>query len=423
MAVGRGDLRRGHGAQSLVIWSVAFPMALAGAGVTAWLLSPTPNDLVRIDGGLTAPRGDWVRIEGRARYRRMSVASFLFNARSGRSIALPVFFLAAWPTRFSLDGKMALIDGLSGDSDAPWRLLVANLEAPQPRLQPTNIVLAGISESCLSPSGNRVAVRSKDTVSVIDLSTERTLAATTLDSPGRFFFEDEDTIRLFRSFVPSLDKALTSIPLHEFRISERKLKKTGEVPRATGTVFQLRFDSGRGQLIGLENDRRRLTLRNRLSGDLLQILSDGPRLAQFLPLASGRIAATETEDGHLRLHQFGANGRSAKPIDLGEFRRAALLGEISVGRLLVAAGRGPDKGPPQGRFSILLLVDLATGIVSRQEEGLAPLSPWEWFFSPTLPPANELGPPRTKYFLDEKGALVFFDAATGARRQILPKPR
>src|SRR5258708_28098207 len=74
---GRTDLRRGHRILSLVLWSVLLPAAMILAGYTRWFESPSPQDLVTVEGVVSSPVGSWIALYGRAAHRGGYLPGFL----------------------------------------------------------------------------------------------------------------------------------------------------------------------------------------------------------------------------------------------------------------------------------------------------------------------------------------------------------
>lgn len=418
VAVGRTDLRRGHGAQSLTIWGVLLPLTLAGAGATYWLLTPAPSDLI-VSQVSAAPAGEWIAISGPARHRGDVRATFLLNSKSAACLLTGLGWSWGDEPVFSPDGRMALWYVLERGPVPSIRLWRAELENEHPRPRATTITAFG--DLSFSPSGRRIAILEANTLSIVELDSEKTLAAVRIPGDARnLFFLDEDTVRLYVRWAGPLRNNETSSPLYEFRIADRKLEKTGEVPRPPDERLLIRYEAGGSRLFALEGHRR-LTLRDGRNGHLLSTLSESGPINVFLPLSEKSVVTCGVENRSLTLRRVSLDGRRLGAVSLPGYDFANLTGLDSSGRLLVSARQSsiPDG---TGKNWNLLAIDTTADLVVSQTPGLVPLSSL-WFFSPTLPPATELGAPWTKYFLDEKGALVFYDAATRERRQILPKPR
>jgi hypothetical protein len=325
---------------------------------------------------------------------------------------------------FSPDGRTAL--GWDLESDAPlWRLRKADLATASPELRPLTIVAEGWPTLCFSPSGKRIAIRAGRNLSVFDLASEKTIAAVRLESDAvlSLFFADEQTIRLFLPRVRQGDRSTREAPLFEFRIADKKLDRTGEVPRQRGDRLELWYEAGGARLVALDSNRTRLTLRHGRTGELLGTISRGPKLSSLLPVAGGALAALESADGALRLHRFAVDGTRLGEVDLGPFRPGVICGQAADGRLLVAASSGRAAGDSWRRDWTLLGIDVPSGRVISRENGLAPMEPWRWMVNPVLPSGEELGSASARLFIDGNGALVLYDAVAGARTRILPKSR
>src|ERR1700681_1470419 len=81
---GRTDLRRGHRILSIVLWSALLPASLVLAGYTWWFKSPSPQDLVSVEGVVPAPAGPWIALYGLAAHRGGYLPGVLVNTGSGR---------------------------------------------------------------------------------------------------------------------------------------------------------------------------------------------------------------------------------------------------------------------------------------------------------------------------------------------------
>jgi len=238
VAAGRTDLRRGHGAQSLVLWSCLLPLVAAGALGTRWLVSPTPDDLVEIQDASAAPAGDWLAVAGKARHRGDVPQPFLWNRSSGAFVRLPRN--AGWLARaeFSPDGRTAIWAALESVRTEEWRLWRADLSALDPKVRATDVVSRAHPWVRFSPSGKRMAIETGETLSVLDLDSERTIAAAKL--PGAafdFFFPDEETVRLFQPYRRRGDPSPR--PVLDFRIPEKKLGTIGEIRPGSDEAVRL----------------------------------------------------------------------------------------------------------------------------------------------------------------------------------------
>jgi hypothetical protein len=424
VAAGRTDPRRGHGAQSLTIWGVALPVALLGAGFTHWLVSPAPGDLVGVQTAHAAPSSDWLFVEGPARHRGNHLCGFLVNPKAGSFLRLPgAFRLRA--VEFTPDGRRALWWELESDRRGLWRLWTADLSAARPEPRSLTVVAEGWPTLGVSPSGRRIALRSGRSLSVLELASEKTLAAVRLDTEAylSLFFENEETVRLFVPRVSPGDRTAREAPLLELRIPERKLERTGAVPREAGDRLEVWYEAGGARLFALDANRTRLTLRDGRTGELLGTISRGPKISSFRPAGGGAVVALESAGGVLRLHRLAADGTDGSATELGSFRGGLVCGPAADGRLLVAGRTGTDDGGSWQRSWTLLGVDLPSGRITARETGLGPTEPWRWMVDPVLAAAGGPGAAPAAYFLDGSGALVLYDAASGTRTQILPERR
>jgi hypothetical protein len=347
-AAGRTDLRRVHGLQSLVIWGTLVPLSLGGAAYAHWLLSPALSDVTAVTNGFVSPRGDWLAVVGRARGRGPMAVAFLMKSDASTSLRIPA---AAYGSDsavlFSPDGRFAWAFRQESGVPALWRLWRADLDAPRREFAPTQVTSDRYPSARISPSGRMMALLQAQMLSVVDLASEKTVAAVRSDAGawGRtFFFPDDETIRIFQWMTPATDRTTTSLPLLEFRIRDKRIERTGAVARREGDPVTLRYERGGARVLALDSDRTRLRLLDGRTGEPLSVVSEGPRLNPWaLPVPDG--------------------------------------------------GRAPGT------------------------KGLRPLG----FLDPTFAAPVGAGS-RTEWSVDEKGALLRLDPATGGRTQVLPKP-
>jgi hypothetical protein len=259
-------------------------------------------------------------------------------------------------------------------------------------------------------------------LSIVDLASEKTVAAVRVPTEARdFFFADEDSIRIYRSYFSA--SWASAIPLLEFRIPEKKLERTGEVPVGPGGRLEIRYEPGGVRLFALEDQGEKLTLRDGRTGTLLSTLSEGSRLADFARISDAAVVALGFDGGGLFLKRISLDGKILGTVSLGIGSAARLTGMSSDGHFLVNVCRSMNRVyESRSKGWSLLTIDADSDRILSETPGLAPLSIWSRYAAPE-PTGMRRSAPETKYFVDENGALVFFDAATGERKQILPKPR
>ncbi len=146
--------------------------------------------------------------------------------------------------------------------------------------------------------------------------------------------------------------------------------------------------------------------------------STGALIATLVPEGrAGGIAGTFMRDGRLAVVEYGrgvvlrvfsTEGAESLSLDITPTFGFAQVAEVAPGVLAVEL---PFPGAATGSDSVL--VDVSAGRVIRREHGLKPAGP-SWF-APGAEAAADAG----ALFIDDRGALVRLDVATGARQVLL----
>lgn len=428
VAEGRTDVRRAHGAFSVVFFGIcAAAVALVG-GYAWWCASAKATDLDKVEGGVWAsPRGYWVAATGPLRGWRGG-GDFLFDTAGGRSLRI-----RSWTLAFSQDGSRAAWGeprfGFLQRRDNRLDLFVADLATG--RAVATGLETAVSATLALSPSGRRLAALEGKTLEAFDVSDTRNprqLAAFGLsgDVRGLAFF-DEDTIRLYpRIFNAKSRKDLgpASLEITELSLPSKQSLVTGRFDRETLPLLRLSAD---GRYLGgtrkAGEDGSVLTLHDGRTGVLIATLATDLRIVQARFLTGNRIAVAGIAGARARVDFFEVEkgwGAPFRSTDLGSCARVVLGREIAAGRVAIALLPFEENLPALQRAAKLAVVDAATGAVSDGPAGLVPADRFSWWLSPVLPPA-EPGSPASLLFLDADGRLVRLDPATGARTVLLGK--
>jgi hypothetical protein len=424
VSVGRADLKRGHGAQSLVLWGILGSGILVLGGYAWWVTSARATDLASIDGGvMVAPRGAWVVVGGPLRAGRGD-GMFLFDTTGDRSLRIrsggAVFSArgtrAAWgEERLSIfeKGRKA-------------GLFVADLE--KGRAVETGLECSIWCRFALSPSGRRLAVFDGETLAayeISDPSKPKQLTAIRVKAASRSLaFVDDDTVRLFpRIYNAAIrkDVSLQDLEIEEISLSSKKALVTGRFERDALPFLRMSAD-GR-YLVGTRE--KRLTLHDGQTGALVATLAENLRSPQARFLTGDRIAVAGIAGASARLLFFEGQegwGAPSRLVESGPAKRVVLGGGIAPGQVALSLLPFEEDLPASRRAAILAFVDVSTGLVSPGPDGLVPADRFSWWLSPVLPPV-EAGLASSTFFFDAGGHLVRLDAATGERKQILPKAR
>lgn len=424
VSVGRTDLKRGHGAQSLVLWGILGSFLLVLGGFAWWVDSARAADLASIDGGvMVAPRGPWVVVGGPLRAGR-GEGLFLFDTTGDRSLRIrsggAVFSAGGTRTAWGEERLGFFEKGRKAG------LFVADLDSA--RVVETGLECSVWCRIALSPSGSRLAVLDGETIAAYEISdaaNPKQLAAIRVEAASRSFaFVNDDTVRVFPQIfnvTTRKDVSPRELEIEELSLLSKKSLVTGRFER--DSLPYLRLSAEGRYLVGTRE--KRLTLHDGRTGALLAALAENLRSPQVRFLTGDRIAVAGIAGESARLLFFeGEKGWGAPSlfVELGPARRVVLGGEIAPGRVALSLLPFEENLPASRRAVKLAFVDVSTGLVSPGPDGLVPADRFSWWVSPVLPPVDS-GLPSPTLFLDSEGRLIRLDAATGERKQILPKPR
>ena len=433
---GRTDVKRGHRALSIALWSfIALCLAVIGLRAS-WYLDVSPANLkgLRLN---VPPQGNLVVVTGSAREKDNFYASFLVNTRTGRTLDIGS---AAWSeAAFSPDGNLVCWPSLTGWPWKPtWELVTMDLSAEKPQPRFTNIALddSFIMTGLFSGTGERLAYATGENVSIVETRTLKSLGSFHLPASKighwgmRGHFMPPDLLRMY--IVTANDSRAPgaySINILEYDISSRTLTITGHIASAQYPQLELdpvndrllvRYIPSEGASEGWEwavTDGRTGALLTRLAP------SKNTPFVRAGFLSDGRLALAEAAESRVILHLFSPDGQPLKTLDLGEGTRPALGGEPMRGCLALTV-RPLEKAPsnaaeePEGPRTILL-VNLDTGTVKREPKPFRVYPAFihaRWFRSDaacTLVP----GSPSSRLFVGQN-TLWELDPATGVERLV-----
>jgi hypothetical protein len=407
VARGRTDIQAAHRALSLVLWA-AVGAAVLGVNVYAvWVMAARPRDVGTIYTVNPAPAGGWTVITGPA---RGTAATFLIDTDSGRYARAPI---VDWESPyFSLDGRHAAwVEGR--DKGGPLPVWTWSLAEPGASPVRTRLLLHGYpSLTVLSDDGSRLAVVEESLLSIYELSSARALASVRVDAmgPWRAMFLGNDRLRLYRAgWVGG-----APLEISELDIPARTLVKTGTFASSAGWMY-LTADRSGDRLILISARTGEAWLHNGRTGQQLATLGSATPKARWAGfLGDGRIILTEAVDAGRILRVFSPDGAPVKTVSFPGARGLTLGGEAAPGRLIAAAGAGPERE--------IDLVDVDTGASRRIADRLYPAAHLaSWSGQPNVSPA--VGSEATKLFLRWGQCLVRLDPLTGKRRVILGEDR
>lgn len=428
ICAGRLDRKRGHALLSAIAWGGLWFFFVGGMlGGSRFVASATPADL-RLPHNVSfhgSRAGTHVMLEGpstRWTYPYRYVPGFLLNAQ-GEFIRLGGFErLSGWAwsadSRHVAWSKEDPSAGLPVQAKPPFAssfdpsILVLSLG--EPGAVPRRLTRGRSADvRAISPSGERVLVRTAHGREVIEISTGRAVAKAgdRLDWPCATFVSENSVraLRADRERSTVLDWDLAGGPVVERGTFFLKGDGAGLVRLVPADDWQrvLRFD-GSGLFL------------HDLDGRVVATLVDGwstRRNRAAGALSAGRWGAIEEEPEGLRLRVFDRQGRQSAEARFKARFPLRVGGESAIG--LLALGVSPfSKKEDQ---PATLFVDLGTGSLMRREAGLSPaLRRWE----PGREGDTENPEPATfstRLFLSDDGQLVILDPATGSRRVLVTR--
>jgi len=410
---GRADARRGHLFLSATLWGIVLSGAAGLHVALSWAMGMTPADVLRgrVGGIDAAPRGDYFALvsnrSGRLGYR----PAFLVNAAMGSFVRLGSAETLPGVV-FSPDGRRAAWIHLFGPRPA---LFTARLDGPEPivsRVAPTVSPSGGDdSDSPLSLSGDgaRLLVRRAGGVEVLDTATGRAVAQTALVEVWQGSFDSAHRVRLYRRLQTPSSKG--GLALVAWDLESGEIRETGRIEDA-------------GRVTGLNGGRLLVPTWN--GAVETRDADTGARLHTFVPpgssrtphwearfLEDGRVSLTTGDKTGWRLRVFSTDGEDLADVPIGGGDGAFVAGESAAGEVIVGVGSFFDATRARTLF-----VDVSTGEVHAQEEGLLPECPWWW--SPADPRSTAApGSRGTRLFTRPDGALVDRDPTTGAQRVLI----
>ena len=410
VARGGTDIRRAHRILSLVIWSILVPAVLGYATWGAWVRRPSPADLASIVSAQAAPGTTWITVAGRVHWPRPAslMTTMMVDPRTGRFLRVA----AATSTRgpVFLDGTHAVWIA-DAWSDTP-RLFVADLGSNHPAAtrMPLPIPPGPVYGLALSPDKRNVAVVQAERSTVFAIGSEQPLVVAPARLPGLrqapFFSADGRAHVLVGPNDRTGPGVLDVLVLDP---TSRRSTVTGHVPTRGNAIECWGPGAERVAIVQRLDLRPSVTLHDGTTGALLATLvPEGSAVrASVTFLRDGRVAVVEA-GRETRLRVFTRDG--AEAVSVPVVAGFALERAVEVAPDVVAVEL-PYQGPRAESNSAL--VDLAAARVVRVERGLRPAPPG-WFMrdtSGTADPAN--------LFINERGALVRLDIASGERHVVL----
>lgn len=432
---GRTDVKRGHLALSIALWS-CLALCLAIIGVRAsWYLDVSPAKLKRLDLSVP-PQGNWVAVTGLVREKDDFYASFLVDTRTGRTIDIGI---APWrEAAFSPDGGLVCWPSPTGWPWKPaWELVTMDLSAEKPQPRRTNIASDGFFEAGIfSSTGERLAYATGESISVVDTGTLKSLGSFHLPGSkvGRWWvkghFMAPDLLRLYvMTEKDSKAPNAYAITIVEYNASSRTLTTTGHITSVEYPQLELNPGNDRLLVRYLPSDGAsegwEWAIVDGRTGALLTRLAPSKNLSLVRVgfLSDGRLALAEVAGDKVMLHLFSPDGQLLRTLDLGEGTKPVLGGEPAPGYLALTV-KPLEKAPASASREkegprTILLVDLETGTIRREPKPFKVHPAFmyaRWFDSDpacTLVP----GSPSSRLFVGND-TLWELDPATGTERVV-----
>ena len=420
VSAGRTDAKRGHGAQSVVLWGVLGTAVIALALWVDGKVDPGYRSFVIADASPTGSNGNWVLLEGTPKtednHRR---ARYLVDLRTGRSLLLPVSF----GHTVSGDGSRATWIGSPSPFDKGPRRTVLNLSTGVSSEYPIGSVEF---ELALSVDGLRLASLSSDGVcEVTDLESGRLLASVKV--PGielwytRVAFETANVVRIEpisrrpaevseKQTVPPLPPAPALFLLD---IPSRKVTPTAPAVTPSPRYQRVFGAAGRWRAFVRRSEDRRLHLLDLSSGSVLASFGNPAGWQGSFPrggaLADGRAWVLSPSAAGWSLSLLSPDGALVREVRLPADSNTWDIGfEVAPGTLPVSRPTWDRNATPR-----CLLVDLNTG-VTREAGPLHVLRSQSVTIAGPPP-----GSPVTRLFAESAtGRLVLYDPATGETKPL-----
>lgn len=436
VAVGRTDGRRGHGAQSLVLWGL---LVAASVGVAAWAerrIDPGVARLRRAWAGAAGSNGDWVNVQGSAGDTGGGSSSYLVNLGDGRDFLLPMSSRVV----VSRTGSRAAFIQPVSLSLRGFEIRVLDLQAGTSVIVP----FARFGGTDLSPDGRRLALISEGLCRVLELPSLDLAASVRVPTANWRYeprFLSPGVVRLLPSYnlpkggdavvapASSEDPEGLDLDVATRSVSRRvtypvaslvRFHRPGEASGTDSRVFLTASPDASKLLAATTGAASSVRVLDAESGAVLAFVDGSPRLRspQGALLADGRFVLSEPGENGPRLAVHTADGARLLELSLPAGVESVSFGlEVEPGVLALGLGRGD-----QSEGHRLYLLDLDRKSVRRMSS-LA-LIPRAWWEGRSLPPPP--GSPAAHLAYDNQRRIVRYDPVTGRStpltRGISPRP-
>jgi hypothetical protein len=373
VARGRGRLEPALGATARALAVGTGIVVLASAGWIADVRAAGPNDYVRLLMARPAPESGWAVVSGHVRRGTLYTPTFLVHPASGRHHRVEHVSWGA-PTAFSADGRVFAALDLRGPRAARARLMTMALEpdgrvgwhaSSRIRLDDPRARLA------LSPSGTLVAVRTPQSLTILDTRTLSQVAHLVhAHHPfGVLAFKGESAVVTERAAVP--DGTGASVEVVSIDAATRAVRAVGRYGlRAPHAPMGTTLDQGGRFLVVWHLDSaapQRLERLDLETGESVVLAEPARRLRPGIVLPDGRVVATRSSGaGDLRIEVLGGRTALSVPLPFASAARLQWLG----GELVAVAPVHRHDAPVEDDTTFV--VDLASGTIVHRETGILP---------------------------------------------------
>jgi len=410
VAQGRADIRRGHRILSIVVWSLLTPAALAYAAWGTWVGRFAPADFRTVVSAWPSSNGSWIAVAGRTRWPRPETftPTMLMDAAGQRFLRVgggpwvrgPVFSedvrRAVWVTEAWTDTPLLMAADLLSNPPS-----VSRVPLPVP---PGSVVSVG-----LSADGENVAVVQRAQATVFKLGSSQTMVVAPLRASWwrPIVFARDGRAHVLSGPADPLSPGVLDVTVLD--PATGKAATTGHIPTRGYSSEHWAPGAARVAVVHSQARRPSLTLHDGATGVLIATLVPEGRAGGIAVafLRDGRLAVVEYGRGVV-LRVFSTEGEESLSLEITPTFGFAAVAEVAPGVLAVEL---PSPGADAGSDSVL--VDVSTRRVMRREHGVKPAAS-SWFA-----PGAQAAPGAGGLFIDDKGALVRLDVATGARQVLL----
>jgi len=419
IASGRVDVRRGHRAMSLTVWSILLVAVLCIWSWTWWIRAAAPIDLDEAR-QVALGSAEWIGVRGPSTGRADFQPRFVMNTADGRWFRAHSSDL--WDMQdlvFSRDGSRVV--WLAPANFGSSTLMVADLDTENPEGRDSGLVFETYArDPTLSTDGERLAVIQGSTVMVFDIEPVTQLAAAQIDgdfSPQFVAFEDDDRVRI-ESIDTSNKHSAENLFQTRFLDVEEKRLSDGDEPRIHFRRMSVSHEGGSSLIstYDLSKDEQRLILVDEDTGEQVAELGKMTSWSNIRVIGNRLLVFRQNDSGgHVEI--FDGAGVLIHRVDFGDVGAIFDGGEITEDRIVVGLWSwGSDERPSPSLESVI--INVADGVSESTLDGYAPMM--GLWATGTSAGAWDTGALASRILKGEDHTLHLWDPATGVLKQIIP---